>query len=198
MKTLLTKRLARYFRRCDGSISVETALVMPILFALYAGAFVWFDAYRVQNINLKATYTISDMISREYEKIDSDYFDGLDKIYDYLTHSTHPTSLRVSTLECTGNCDSDEARTLEVCWSHGSTGRVNLTTADIKYYEHAIPLFHEADTLIMTETFLNYSPAFNVGINAQTFENTVFTRPRLAGQIKFEDSSGTLNDCYSN
>ncbi len=194
----LISRLRAFARRADGSVSVETAIVMPILFTLYAGAFVWFDAYRVQNINLKATYTISDMISREYEKIDDTYFNGLDDVYDYLTHSTHPTSLRVTTLECTANCDSDASRELGVCWSKGALGRVPLTTADLVHYDHAIPLFHTADTLIMTETFMDYTPAFNVGIPARTFENTVFTRPRLSGQVKYEESNGNMLDCFSN
>ncbi|MFD0979615.1 TadE/TadG family type IV pilus assembly protein [Tropicimonas aquimaris] len=194
----LTAPLRHFLVRADGSLSVEAAIILPALCYIYVGSFVWFDAFRMQTVNLKATYTISDMISREFNAIDQDYFDGLDSVYEYLTDGVYPTQLRVSIIECTDGCDSDDTRQLAVCWSKATTGRLPLTDEDLAGKGDIVPYFQWADQLIMTETFMAYTPAFNVGLGAQTYENVVFTRPRLTGQVKFELSDGSFEDCNNN
>ncbi len=189
--------LKRFAERTEGSLSVETAIILPALCWVYVGSFVWFDAFRMQNVNLKATYTIADMISREYVGIDQTYFDGLENVYDYLTYGDHATQIRVSIIECTDECESDDARVLEVCWSKSTTGRETLDNTTLQSFSESIPLFHEGDALIMTETFMSYNPAFNVGLGHQVFKNAIFTRPRLSGQVKFLSADGDL-DCYNN
>lgn len=191
-------RAARAFATGQlGAMSIEAAIILPVLCLLYVSAFVWFDAFRMQNLNLKATYTLADLISREPEGIDQAYFDGLDAIYDYLTPGDHPTGLRVSIIECTANCDDDATRELDVCWSHMTAGQTGLTTAELRARNDAIPLFANGDELIVTETFMSYTPVFDVGIGHQDFENTVYMAPRLAGQMKFLSSPGPQN-CYNN
>lgn len=186
----------RFARREGGTLSVETAIILPLLCMVYVGSFVWFDAFRMQNVNLKATYTIADMISRESEGIDQTYFEGLDDIYDYLTYGEHPTQLRISIIECTENCDDDDARKLDVCWSKATDGRVPLDKAELMERKNAVPLFPMGDELIVAETFMSYNPAFDVGLGHQVFENTIFTAPRMPGQMKF--MGGTTQTCYNN
>ncbi|WP_068114498.1 TadE/TadG family type IV pilus assembly protein [Tropicimonas marinistellae] len=189
--------LRRFLVRDDGAMSVETAIILPALCYIYVGSFVWFDAFRMQNLNLNATYTISDMLSRESNGVDRDYFDGLDEVYDYLTKGNHPTQLRVSVIECTANCNADDSRQLAVCWSEATTGRVELTDADVQGKNSIVPIFDNADQLIMTETFMIYNPAFNVGLGSQKLENVVFTRPR-PGQLKWDNGDDTFQDCNNN
>ncbi|NDR59617.1 TadE/TadG family type IV pilus assembly protein [Aliiruegeria sabulilitoris] len=193
-------RLAlRQFRdRTDGSLSVEAAIIMPLLCAVYVGSFVWFDAFRMQNVNLKATYTIADMISRETDGVDPDYFDGMDDIYAYLTYGNYETHLRLTIIECTEECEDDSARVLEVCWSKASEGRDILTTEDLQARANEVPIFPLGDELIVAETFMAYSPAFDVGLDPQVFENTVFTAPRMSGQMKFTKSNDSVEHCYNN
>ncbi|MFV0359616.1 TadE/TadG family type IV pilus assembly protein [Tropicimonas sp.] len=186
----------RFARACEGTVTVETVLVLPVLCWLYAAAFVWFDAYRVQNQNLKAVYALSDAISRETHSIDQSDFEGMEAIYGYLTHDRFPVRLRVSAIKCTANCTSDEDRTLEVCWSVASATDTPLTNSDLPDYLGVTPLSNAGDTLVLTEAFMEYTPAFNVGIGARTFDHLIFTRPRLAGQIKFDDD-GEMRHCFS-
>lgn len=188
--------LRRFRDECDGTLSLEAAIVAPVLCMLYVSAFVWFDAIRTQNLNLKAAYTISDMVSREHESIDSSYFNGLDSVFGYLTREEHSGRIRVSTLKCTENCTAESGRTLEVCWSLASDGMAALTNGDLGDYNAITPIFQMGDTLILTETFLDYTPDFNAGLDAETYRASAFTRPRVAGQIKFEGSDGTV-DCFS-
>lgn len=178
------KRIKAFARDTRGSLSVETALILPILTWLYVGSFVWFDAYRTQNSNLKAAYTIADMLSRETVPVTNGYFEGLNRVFDYLTASNHPTYIRVTNLQCTESCDT-EGRTLEVTWSYATDGRTALSTGTIAEYKPKIPLMPQGDTVILVETFMAFEPLFNVGLSATSFENYIVTRPRFAPQLLY-------------
>lgn len=193
----LRARLRDFWERSDGAMSVETAIILPILCYVYVASFVWFDAFRTQNLNLNATYTMADMLSRESTGVDRSYFDGLDSVYDFLTKGVHPTQLRVTVIECTESCDDDAARKLAVCWSQASAGRLEMTDEMVQAKNAVVPLFASADQLIMTETFMIYNPAFNVGLGTQRFENIAFTRPR-PGQLKYNHGNGSTSDCNNN
>ena len=188
-------RLRAFLGDSRGSLSVEAALMLPLLCFFYVGTFVWFDAFRVQNTNLKAAYTISDMISRETVAVDTGYLNGLNLVFDYLTYSNHPTYIRVTSLKCTADCNDDALRDLEICWSWATTGRVPHTAETFAAFESQIPVMPIGDTVIMTETFMAYEPPFNVGISPQRFENFIVTRPRFAPEVEFE-SGGTTQSCY--
>ncbi len=68
-----------------GSVSVETVIIMPILLWVYVATFVIFDGFRTHNQNVKAAYTIGDMLSRETNAIDNAYLEGLSDVFDFLT-----------------------------------------------------------------------------------------------------------------
>lgn len=187
--------LRRFFREETGSFSVESALMLPMLAFFYVGTFVWFDAFRVQNTNLKAAYTISDMISRETVPVDDNYLNGLNTVFDYLTYSNHPTYLRVTSVKCTDQCDDDLARRLEICWSWATTGRSPHTPASFAGFEDKIPLMPKGDTVLFTETFMAYEPPFNVGISPKRFELYIVTRPRFAPEVEY-GGGPSAQSCY--
>ncbi|QDC10223.1 pilus assembly protein [Oceanicola sp. D3] len=188
-------RLAAFAVDARGSLSVEAALILPLLCWFYVASFVWFDAFRTQNSNLKATYTLADMLSRETDPVSEPYLKGLNTVYDYLTTTRHPTYIRVTVVKCTDN-DGDEiddcltdSRNLQVDWSYATTGRSKLTNATLADYEDNIPLMPKGDQVILLETFMAYEPLFNAGIPASSFENFVITRPRFAPQLCYQTCS---------
>ncbi|GAA6158882.1 hypothetical protein NBRC116589_10560 [Ruegeria sp. HU-ET01832] len=197
--------VARLKADTSGAALVEMGMVLPFLIFLTAGGIVVQDAIRVTYLQSKAAYTVSDMVSREDNFIDSGYFDGMDSIYRFLTNNSYPTELRMSTVECTADCADQAQRVLEFCWSESTDGLTDLTNAQMIFYADRIPLFAEGDTLLMTEAFLDYTPWFgDLIISAQTFDSIAFTRPRLAPQIKFDtgaidtDGNQIIRDCFNN
>ncbi|MBS8228884.1 TadE/TadG family type IV pilus assembly protein [Vannielia litorea] len=181
---LLRARLATFAQDARGSLSVEAALILPLLCWFYVASFVWFDAFRTQNANLKASYTLADMLSRETDPITETYLKGLNTVYDYLTTTRHPTYIRVTTVKCTNDCDQ-ESRTLQVDWSYATQGRTKHTNGTITGFKDKIPLMPQGDTVILLETFMAYEPLFNAGIPAKSFENYIVTRPRFAPQLLY-------------
>lgn len=182
----LLARLAAFRDDVRGSLTLETALMMPMLAFFYVATFVWFDAFRAQNTSLKATYAIADMISRETVPLSEDYMNGLNTVFDYMTYSPAPTQLRITTAKCTADCEDDGARKLEVCWSWSTADVPDHTAASFSKIEGAIPLMVLGDTIVITETFMAYAPAFKVIASDTVLSHLTVTRPRFAPQIALE------------
>lgn len=201
----LNRRLRRFAESSAGGATVEMAIVVPVMALLFVVGLVAQDAIRMAYLNNKATFTVSDMVSREDALIDQGYFDGLNSVYRYLINNRFPTRMRITTIECTANCTDEDTRVLEVCWSQSTAGVAKLTTADIAPYNDTTPLFAEGDTLLMTEAFLDYTPFVeNDLLPTQTYDAISYTRPRIIGQVKFDtgavdgDGNRILLDCFNN
>lgn len=193
----------RFIKESEGAALVEFALAIPLLFALVAGALVMQDSIRMSYLNAKASYTLSDMVSREDEWIDSQYFIGLNNVFEYLVDGRYPIGLRITAIECTKNCTDQATRKLEVCWSESSSGYSGLDADEIDKYISHTPLFLQGDTMIITETFLDYTPmVFPSIFGPRHYEAITFTKPRIAGQIKFfagsSDGELVFKDCFNN
>ena len=170
------------FRRDDrGSVSVEFVIMMPLLFWAYMAAYVYFDGYRLSTTNLKAAYTISDVLSRETNVVDDQYIDKLVELTKFLTRPDNEIDIRVTLVRW----DGDDNR-YYVDWSEnrGFDGEVNDGT--IYQFTDSLPVLYDGDRVIMMETRGLYRPDFNVGIGEQQLYNIVVTRPRFAPQIVYD------------
>jgi len=181
------KRLAQYlrgFRDEDrGSIAVETIIVIPILFWGYLSMFAIFDAYRQQAINQKAAYTLGDIISRETTPIDNNYLIGAREMLAYLTaNETTDVALRVTSV--TYDEDNDEYVRF---WSEKKGWMPELSNEAIQALRDDLPVMPDNETVVVVETFVNYDPPFNTGLQNREIHNFVFTRPRYAPQVLWSD-----------
>ncbi|MDA0224051.1 MAG: hypothetical protein QNL54_09270 [Rhodobacterales bacterium] len=180
MKTLFRKlRTKRMAVDEAGSISIEFVLILPLLLWWYAGSFAFFDAFRDTNSQGKAAYTIGDILSRQNE-IDNGYIDGLESLFKYMTASDQGVWLRVSSVKFT----QDIGYTVE--WSYATDGNTALTTDMVyayKWEEHYLPIIGSGETVILSESYVPFVPAFNIGLTARTMSNAVVTRPRFSPQL---------------
>lgn len=179
--------LIRFRDGTDGVVSIEAILILPILFWAYIGTFVIFDAFKNMNTNQKAAYTISDMFSRETQEIDSSYIDSAQDILAYLTRETDTTAkLRVTMVRW-----HQRRGRYEVDWSEKrGAGLSTLTTEALYSYNDKLPVMPHGETVILLETFVDFDPPFNIGLDALTFKNLVVTRPRFAPQLVWSGSQG--------
>lgn len=194
IKKSVLARVRRFGRRTDGSLSVEAIMVFPLLAWAYMGMYFFFDAYRQQNVNLKAAYTVSDMLSREVDVIDWDYIVGVNTLLDYLTTSSQDTQVRISAVYW----DEDTDRHI-LLWSRGTRGKLDLTQAQITSdYAEEIPVMADKDTAILVETWSYFEPTVKIGLPSVTFDNLIVTSPRFAPQLCYEVcgeiGSGTAHD----
>lgn len=177
----LKLRGRRFETDTSGSMPTEGVMAFTFLIWWYIASFQFFDAYRQKNINLKAAYTIADMISRETDMLDSDYIDGLNTVFDYLTFSNKPTWVRVSSVYW------DQVESVnKIAWSYATGSHQVHDNASILTKTNRIPVMPKGDTVIVVETFMAYEPIFSIGLEARWYDTFITTRPRFASQVVFE------------
>ena len=175
-----------------GSMPVEGILASTWLIWWYIASFQFFDAYRQKNVNLKAAYTIADLISRTQpdDSVDSDYIEGLNTLFDYLTFSRRATWVRVSSVIW----DNSDNR-FEVAWSYATGPVGGQTDATIQSDAYRIPSMPAGDSVIVVETNMAYEPIFNMGLKAQWYRTFITTRPRWPSSVRFDKQDGTEPAC---
>ena len=176
--------IRRFLAGTRGSMTIEAALILPLLFWALLATLVFFDAFRQQNIAMKASYTLSDMISRETDALSPGDIEGLNGVFDYLTFSNHPSWIRVTSIRW----DATDQQ-FKVNWSHATKSNDALTDLTLQDRANIIPAMAVGDTVVLVETYMIYEPPFRVGLDASWTANAVVTRPRFASQVVFDPLS---------
>ena len=165
-----------------GSFSVEAVLMFPMIVWAFMAMFVFFEGLRESNINVKAAYTVSDLLSRETDEIDQTYLDGMRDVYTWLSRSANPVSLRVTVVRF----DDTNDQHVKV-WSRGAGGAVELTQDDIDVtITPNIPIMADAATAIVVETWTTFTPLMDIGLVETDVYNLVVTSPRFTDQLMFD------------
>jgi hypothetical protein len=178
----LMGRLTGFARKEDGTIALEAMIVLPAMFWAFLVCFSIFDTFRMYSINQKAAFTIGDAISRETAPLDGAYLEGARQMFEYLSASEGRSSIRVSSLRWDG---ADERFYSD--WSHIS-GNVNpLTDGEVSGMNDRLPVMPNNERIVLVETWSDYDPPFRTGIEEQNIRNFVFTRPRFAPRVCWEE-----------
>jgi hypothetical protein len=174
-------RVWRFLRDNRGSVSAEAVIVLPLVIWAYLATYEYFDVFGTITRNMKATYTIADLISRQTQDVTQNYIDGLDSLYSYLNHNPQGVWTRVTSI----GWDPTSSK-YYVGWSLVSNPNdPQLDSTTLQSYVSRLPVMAQGDTLIMVETHMDYQPVFKINYlaNTQTFTQTVITRPRISPQV---------------
>lgn len=182
----LPRNLRGFLRRTDGNVSIEFALYAPLLLGLFAAIYTFFDAFRQESVNLKAAYTVSDLISRETNYINETYIDSMHTLTGLLIRSDTPLSTRISVVRW------DEAdKRFYVDWSKvRGSAFTEWADSTINQVKNDLPSMVDQERVILVETWNEVAPAFNIGLPTMDIQNFVFTRPRFAPQVVFVEEKG--------
>ncbi|SHJ15350.1 TadE/TadG family type IV pilus assembly protein [Wenxinia saemankumensis] len=171
----------RFLRRSEGTVTVELVMGLPmVVWAMMAG-WVYYDSFRTEATNTRAAYTIGDALSRETNFISPVYMNSLSELQGFLLQSDQDRALRVTVVRYEQSRDRHR-----VVWSQvrgTMSGIQPLQNADIAAHYDRIPITSNAGRMILVESWLDYEPDANVGLDAYTFYNFTATRPRFAGQL---------------
>lgn len=180
MKRVLTYRLKRFATREEGSIALEALIIIPILFWAILAGYTFFEGYRQSASNVKAAYTIGDLVSRETREINSVYIDSMEDMFALMVRNQADMKMRISLVLYDADSNSHT-----VSWSAIRGGYTEkLTNADMPEYKDLLPPMSDQSTLILVETSNTFVPPFRVGLDNIELKNFVFTRPRFANNIK--------------
>jgi len=181
MFKMFKARLTAFRDDTRGTVTVESALMIPMLFWAWATMYVFFDAYRQTSIVQKAAYTIGDILSRETDFIDDTYISNTNNLYEILIKSKLENSLRISVIRYDAVADS-----YSVDWSKTRGAAVELTTAVVQGWHDKLPVMPDNEIIIYVETWSTYHAPFTVGLENTKLKGQVFTRPRFAPQLLYQ------------
>lgn len=183
MRLQLLSLLRQFRADTRGSVSVEFVMVMPFLFLAFMATYIYFDGFRQSAQNLKAAYSIGDMISRETEAINDTYVDSMQEVLRLMTRSDTPIKLRVTVVRW----DEEDDRYYAI-WSENRGYDAPRGNSDMAEIEDLLPVMPDGERVILIETHATYQPVFDIGMGDQDLDNFVFTRPRFVNQVKWSDS----------
>ena len=180
--TKIKKPFRRFADEDSGSVAMEAILVWPLLLWAYGATFVYFDAFRAKNLAMKAAYTVSDTISREYNAVNSDYIDTMYDMVNILSNSQHNAKMRITMVKYR---KSDNKYL--VVWSKSrGTAFPELTTTTLQTLNPELPVLPDGEQVIMVETKALFEPFLKVGLGVVEHKNEIFTRPRFVAHICYE------------
>lgn len=189
--------LDRFLRDERGSLTIEAVIMVPILVWVLVATLVFFQAFHAQSLNVKVTYTIGDILSREDAPITPKYIDSMYRLQGAMTGSSEPRKLRITAVTYRG---SD--KTYRVVWSQvrgtGVTAHSDASLARIA--GASLPVMADGQVTILTETWLDHKPLFAGWwglIGPQTFYEIMPTRPR-APQFCWNSSDNPANWTQAN
>lgn len=178
--------LRRFLKGERGSMTVEAAIVLPLWIWAYTMSFQFFDAFREQTQNTRAAYTIADMLSRELNSVGPSYIDNLHDVFDYLTRSSHPTWLRISSVYFDSATSS-----YKIYWSYSTdtTKAPVRTSTTINEDADRLPDLETGQTVVVVETSMEYDAIFDFGLDGMDYTNFIATPPRFASKVSYSASS---------
>ncbi|KPD12719.1 TadE/TadG family type IV pilus assembly protein [Phaeobacter sp. 11ANDIMAR09] len=182
MLTSLLKQLRGFRQNTEGALTVEFMLLAPLLLWTFAAIYTFFDAFRQDAVNLKAAYTISDLVSRETTELNETYIDSMYAMSQLLIRSDSATSIRISVVRWD---EEDDRYYLDWSKERGESF-VEWTNATISEVEERLPVMPDQERVILVETRNDLEPAFKVGLPSMDLDNFVFSRPRFAPLVHFE------------
>ena len=180
---VLSSMLTRFKRSEEGSIAVETVIMLPLMFWAYLAMYSTFDTFRMYNLNQTAAYTVGDAISRETQAIDPNYLQGMHELCEYLTRGTGQTAIRVSSIWY----DQENDR-FHTDWSQVRGTVQPLTSEDVHSWHSKLPVMPNNERVTLVETWRDFDPLFKTGLERRDIYNFVFTRPRYAPRTVWSDS----------
>lgn len=173
----LSRAAHRFLRAESGNAVIEAVLLFPILFWASFGLYVFWDGYKVSNKLQKATYTAADIVSRwQGTPLTVTDAQGIQNLMDYIIDEPDPPRLRMTRVTWV----QANAR-FEVAWSCSMDplAMPRYTTATLQLIADKIPVTANGGTQLLIESEMDFTPLFDNGIDAMTFDEFVPVRPRF-------------------
>jgi Flp pilus assembly protein TadG len=158
-----------------GIAALEFVLVTPIVVLLLLGSVTLFVMVREDQTAKMSTYTISDMVARR-TRVDDGYLDFTYALFLNVAHRSAPEAgLRITSVSKAG-------AHVKVDWSYAKAPLTRMNNAMIPLGR--LPQFSDGESLMITETTLDYSPVSALlGWREGQRYNVSVSRPRFVAKV---------------
>jgi hypothetical protein len=171
--------LTVFRRQENGTLSAEVVLALPVFIWCIFGMYTYWDAFKSLNTTQKASFTISDLITREMQPVTEQYLNGMHDVLQYMVSDKLPVEMRVTSVTFSG-----VRNRYEVEWSRSPySERPALSTSSLQALVNKIPILADGDSIILVETWAEFTPFFDLYLTEDEFEQFIVTKPRFVPRI---------------
>lgn len=197
----------RFLKDESGVLLAEALILMPILIWGFLALVVYWDLFRVMNVSQKAAYSIADLLSRQ-GVVTEDFIDGQENILQFLTPGADASRVRITSVQMNEGpntpanpiFDGNDNFCLIFSRSSNDVAAPPLSQSDLldKDFTDQIPNLDDLESVIIVETWVDYSPDFDTGVliaapgaPAETFYHFIVTRPRNWRRVTLDGQAHT-------
>lgn len=174
MKTLKSLR-----RRQDGSATIEALLVVPMIVGALTMAYTIHGLYRATSVETKANYALADAVSRERRAITPEFLSSLYELHRLVGHANQGSAVRMSVVDW-----DPETKSYRIRWTREkSTLAKALPVLTPAAVADIAPTLSDYEAVIVMESFKEYTPFRDIGINPSIYQTRTVTRPRFSPQV---------------
>jgi hypothetical protein len=164
-----------------AALSVEAAIILPVLFSLYMAGYAFFDGYRREATLTKASYAVGDLLSRRTAEVSPAYLEGLQDLFEFVTGAPDATTMRLTQVRRVGD-------RLRVEGSYATDGGSPMTDARLQSVLDQIPPLADQELIVLLETTVSYARPLAIGLAARRAEALIVTRQRNGGQLAWSEA----------
>lgn len=179
-------RLHRFLIEDRAALSIEAAIMLPVLVGLYVAGYQYFDQYRREAHMTKASFAVADMLSRRLSIVTPNDLNGLESVYEALTYSEDASFMRFSEIRRV----DDE---LEVIWSFATDGQPGMTEVRLRGFLNQIPRLDQNERVTLVEAYTYDAPFFDVGLGDRIIPTFVPISQRYAARLAFAPGDGVAD-----
>jgi hypothetical protein len=195
----LRKSLRAFARDESGVMLAEFLIMLPILIWGFIALIVYWDLFRTINVNQKAAYSISDLLSRQEVVTEQFATTGLFAVLNFLVPGAQEPRMRITSFEFDERVPEANLLTWGddryiLLWSRvvgnttqpGGFNPTPFTEAQLQPMKDTIiPIMDDGKGAILVETWVDYTPRFDIGVlnaapglDRQTFTESIVTFAR--------------------
>lgn len=187
----LAHRWRGFLRRQDGDATVEMVFSVIILNIFLSAFVLWWGAYTSHAAVDRATYTVSDLVTRQRgTTLQRPFLDGLEKVAEFLIDPDQNAAVRFTQVTLVAGATTNDPPELRVDWSYSPCGAMPAAVAGPGFDTASLPMMATGATMLVTDMEVPYVSTFDL-IPSITFERRAVSLYRFEARFDLAGSGGT-------
>lgn len=187
----MSGHLRDFLRRTDGSATVEVVFSLLILNMFLSAFLLWWGAYNAHAIVDRATYTVSDLITRQRgTALQRPFLDGLERTAEFLIDPDQDAAVRFTQVTLVAGATAGDPPTLQIDWSYSPCSALPAATAGPGFDTASLPAMAVGASMVVTDMRVPYVSTFSL-IPSMTFERRAVSLYRFEARFDLAGSGAS-------